>query len=576
MLKASALFLFFFINLTLLGQLVQEFDTLHFNDRMNGTLDSIDIVGAKLPTTFDGGLAVLSPEGLSVNQLFNHYTTPNFMAKQSWDKMSFSALPHLGFSYTFGSQTSQFLNARYEQSFSDSLILNVDYSRTVSLGTIRNTGFNTDNVAAQLQKLGRVYSFTLKGRFVSEKINHSGGITTDTLIQDFGLEFTPVLKRNAFSHNKQGTVEWNNYFDFDKDSLRSFGLVTKHTYEIKNRLYTELDTIYGLYPTVYVDSFSTRDLYNLAGIRNGAGFFWMNKGLYIDALVDYNYWEYHNLENHKYRNEYSLQSSAYAQLNKLRLENTFYFNLQGAFNEFSNELKANYRLNSIELGGGIVFEKLAPTAFQRFYSSNNTLYTMNESNIKLQQWMKVNVSAKYTVSSSISLRAFASIISMSSVYLFDGTEWGMDESQRSFSSVGVESAMKFGAFNIQPRFIYFSDKQQFLPTIQASSRLFFKGKLFKAKKLEAAAGVGVSYISSFTTRSYNSLLDSYDFYATGNQFTDMINMNAFVNLGISEFRFYLRFENIGYLWTTKEQLVVNNYPIAGTRIRIGLTWDFFN
>jgi len=576
MLKTGAIFLFFFINLNLFGQLVQEFDTLNFNERMNGSLDSIDIVGANLPTTFDGGRTVLSPKGLSVNQLFNHYTTPNFMAKQYWDKMSFSALPHLGFSYTFGSQTSQFLNARYEQSFSDSLILNIDYRRTSSLGTIRNAGFNTDNVAAQLQRLGKVYSFTLKGRFVSEKINHSGGITTDTLIQDFGLEFTPVLKSNAFSKNKQGIVDWHNYFDFNKDSIQAFGLVLKHDYTIKNRVYTEEDTISGLYPNVYIDSFSTRDQYNLASIRNGIGIFFMNKNVYADVLVDYNYWDYQNLGYHHYRYEFSLHSDVRYSMNKLIVKNKFYFNLAGAFNELSNKTSVQYSLNKFNFSGDLSFEKLAPTAFQRFYKSNNNLYSMTESNIKLQQWTKANVSAKYSPSSSINLRAFASYFSMSSVYLFNGTEWKMNNTQGAVASVGVESAMRFGVFNIQPRFIYSSDEQQFLPKIQASSRLFFKGKLFKAKKLEAALGVDVSYISSFTTRSYNSLLDSYDFYATGSQFTDMVNMHAFVNLGISEFRFFLRFENIGYFWSPKEQLVVNNYPIAGSRIRIGLTWDFFN
>ncbi len=574
--KTAFLVLFFLTNFSLFAQLMQEFDTLNFYSRMNGPLDSIDIAGADLPTTFDGGIAILSPRGLSSEQLFNHYTSPNFLPRQSWNQMSFSALPHLGFSYSFGSQTSQFLKARYEQSFSDSLILNIDYTRTASLGAIRNAAFNTDNVAAQLQKLGKFYSFTLKGRFVSNKINHPGGIATDTLIQDFGLEFTPVYKNNALSKNKQGIVEWNNYFDFNKDSLRAFGLVTKHAYTIKNRIYTEEDTIYGLYPNVYIDSFSTRDIYNFASIRNGAGLFWMNNTFYFDALFDYNYWEYHNFDNHKFRNEYSLHSDAYLKLKQIKIENAFYFNLQGAFNEFSNTLGANYDYRKFRFNANLLFEKLAPTAYQRFYNANNTQYIMQEDEIELQQWMKSNIGVNYVLSSAFNIRAFASFISFSSVYLFDGGEWKLNKNQESISSVGIQSSLNFGAFHLQPRFVYSSDKQNYLPNIQASSRMFFKGKLFKAKKLEAATGIDVSYISSFSTRTYSSLLDNYDFYSTANSFNEMVNLHAFVNLGISEFRFFLRFENIGYFWTPKEEQVVTNYPIAGTRIRIGLTWDFFN
>ncbi len=484
--KLSIIIFFFAITSTSFGQLVQEFDTLSFNERMNGGIDSIDISGADTPTTFDGGVSILSPTGLSVQRLVENYTTPNFLGNQTWDKMSFSALPHLGFSYAFGSQSSQFLNARYEQSFSDSLILNIDYKRTSGLGVIRNAAFNTDNVSAQLQHLGKIYSFTLKGRFVSNKINHPGGITTDTLIQDFGLEFSPVLKNNALSKNKQGVVEWNNYFDFDSDSIRSIGLVTKHKYQIKNRVYIEEDTLYGLYSNVYIDSFSTRDIYNLATISNGVGAYWRSENLYIDVLGDYNYWEYSNLNNHNYVNEISVHSNAYFKLNKLKLENAFYYNLSGAFNEFSNNLKANLDYNRFVFSGSASIERLAPTGFQRLYSSNNIAYEMNE--FKLQKWSKASLDVLYNVSSKIKVSAFTSVISISSVYLFDGVIWNLDDTQRSISSIGIRSELKFGAFNIHPRFVYSSDQQNLLPQIQASSRIFLQGKVFKAKKLEIAGG----------------------------------------------------------------------------------------
>ena len=574
--KPSVILLFLTIYTVSFGQLVQEFDTLSFHERMNGGLDSIDIAGADIGTTFDGGRSILSPDGLSPQRLFENYTTPSFMSKQKWDEMSFSALPHLGFSYSFGSQSSQFLKARYEQSFSDSLILNIDYKRTSGLGAIRNANFNTDNVSLQFQKQGRVYSFSLRARFVNEKINHPGGVTTDTLIKDYGLEFTPVHKQNAFSQNKQGTVEWNNYFDLTKDSLLSFGVVTKHEYQIKNRIYTEEDSVHGLYPNVYIDSFSTRDQYNLAEIRNGAGVYWMSKGFYIDAVADYNYWEYHNLGNHKFRNEISLHSDAYLELKKLNLKNEFYFNIHGAFNEFSNKSNAEIILNPFVIRGDFTFEKLAPTAFQRFYNANNVQYAMNANDLKLQQWTKLNVNAKYMASSKINVEMFTSLISLSSIYLFDGVKWNLENTKRTISRVGLSSEIKWGVLNVHPRFVYSFDAQDFLPNIQASSRIFLQGKVFKAKKLEIAGGVDVMYTSSFTNRTYNSLIDTYDFYTKGNDFTDMVNMNAFINLGMSEFRFFLRFENIGYFWTPKEQTVVTGYPIADTRLRVGLTWDFFN
>jgi len=56
----------------------------------------------------------------------------------------------------------------------------------------------------------------------------------------------------------------------------------------------------------------------------------------------------------------------------------------------------------------------------------------------------------------------------------------------------------------------------------------------------------------------------------------MVNLHFFASLGIDQFRFYARFENIGYFWNDRSILEAIGYPIAGTRVRVGITWDFFN
>ncbi len=565
--------LFLFCN-TSYSQLVTEFDTLTYSSRMNSGIDSIDISSADSPSTFDGGIAITSPFSLSVTSLFNNFTSPNFLPKATWKKMEFSAMPHLGFSYSFGGQGSQFLKAKYNHAFSDSMLLQINYTRRSGIGSIRNAFYSLDDVTAQFQRLGNFYSMNLKGSFKGATINHPGGIVTDSLIEDFGLDFSPVYKQNANSRNRTGEVQLRNYFDFNKDSIRSLGLITSHKYEIQNRVYSELDTVFGIYNAVFIDSFSTRDQFNLASITNGGGIYFMNQQLYIDAIINHTYWDYQNLARHRDTSEISFSSFARINWKGFSMNNDLNFNILGRFNEFNDKLRLGYRKNKLETGLNFLYEQKAPSIFQRSYFSNNTSY--NLSTVNLQQWMKVNANLAYQVSENISVKAFSEFANINRVYLFDGNQWEDSSFSGSFYSLGVNAGLKFGVFNLHPRFVYSTSNSNLLPKYQASSRVFLKGKIFKDKKLDAVLGVDVTYVSGFNTKRYIPSMDTYDWTVTPSSYTEQINMHAFLSLGISQFRFFFRYENIGYFWSDKTSEIVNSYPIAGSRLRIGLTWDFFN
>src|SRR3989338_942367 len=123
------------------GQLYTYFDTLTYAARMNSALDSIDISGAELPSTFDGGIGTNNQSALSANNLFQQYTQTQFTRESQLRPMAFSALPYLGFSYTFGGQTAQFLRVRYVHAFRDNTLLNIYYERRSSNGILRNNAF---------------------------------------------------------------------------------------------------------------------------------------------------------------------------------------------------------------------------------------------------------------------------------------------------------------------------------------------------------------------------------------------------------------------------------------------------
>ncbi|MDX2361217.1 MAG: hypothetical protein QNK23_10440 [Crocinitomicaceae bacterium] len=554
------------------GQIVYDFDTLNYGERMNSSIDSIDISSADYTTSFDGGIAILSPNGLSATSLFRNITEPAIAKESDWKRIQFSALPHLGFSYSFGSQGSQFLKAKYNHAFTQNLVLDLRYNRSSGQGVLRNGVFANNDVKLQLQRRGLRYSMLLKGSFQSYETGHPGGIDS---LQDIGLDLNPVLKSNAQSRARIGNVILENYFNFLKDSVNALGLTTRHQYKIRNRLYTETDDIAALYDAVYIDPLDTRDNFNIARISNGAGVYYNNTKLYLQGLVDYTYWKYSNLGVHQESTESDVYAMVGYKLKRLKFSNNLRLNIMGRFNEFSNKFNFTYTGNKIKAGAQFDYEKLAPTVFQRNYFSNNSSYSMT--NVSTQNWLRGRVFAGYSIKDSvISLSAYADYATVSNVYEYKNGSWVNDSLKNTMFSIGVKSEMRFGVFNFHPHIVYSTDQGGYLPQFQAYGRLFVKGRLFKAKRLVALIGVDVSYITEFKTKAFTPIMDTYNWQSSENAFDSSFNLHAFFAFGIKEFRFFFRYENIGYFWTKHSNEEATGYPIAVPRMRIGITWDFFN
>lgn len=557
------------------GQLYTYFDTLTYAARMNSALDSIDISGAELPTTFDGGIGTNNWSALSANNLFLQYTQPQFTRESQLRPMAFSALPYLGFSYTFGGQTAQFLRVRYIHAFRNNTLLNIYYKRRSSKGILRNSGFTGNDVQAQFQHKGKRYSTRFSGSFVSNEVEHSGGLIVDTLVESFDLEFLGVRREDALSKVKIGRLDWTNYLNVLPDSVNAFGPLLHLHFSILNRVFTESGDLPSIYPQVNIDSIDTRDQYNLGSYANGLGLYYSNPKLYIDLRADYGYWKYQNLGVYTDSTELDLRSNLHARVGPIGIQNKLKFNLSGRFGEFYDAAAVSYSNSKLDASVNANYARMAPTVMQRTYFANSAAYKMTEP--KLQSWFTLagQVNSSFWAG-KIKAGIHAQFVSIQNAFVFNGNSWTQDSIRANLFTAGVSAHVHLGIFNFQPRFAFGIDPEGYLPKGQVYARVFVKGKMFKAKKLEALAGIDFSYLGSFTTRAYLPEMDSYDWFKTTEEFRPTSNLHAFVSLGIYEFRFFVRYENMGSFWWDKANPEVQNYPMASRRFRIGLTWDFFN
>ena len=164
-------------------------------------------------------------------------------------------------------------------------------------------------------------------------------------------------------------------------------------------------------------------------------------------------------------------------------------------------------------------------------------------------------------------------------YFWNGSSWQNDlYPQLSFHALTVGSEFSYKILNIHPQYTFsISDAPVKLrPDHVFRSRLFMKGGLFKGKKPLAYIGADVIWQSEY---GLLDLVPAMGTYVLSNSLPlqgAYLNLHAFAGFQIDEFRFYLRFENIGYFWNDRQIQVVNGYTLPSGVLRLGLTWDFFN
>lgn len=551
-------------------------DTVKLDQTPQSGVDSVDVKFAEAATVFDGGLSVAGSD-LNASNVFDRLSQRWLLDAYKEDEREyFSALPYMGFTYSFGGQGTQYLTARYSQAFRDSIILNINYRRASGNGYFRNSIFDRNNVRLSLIKKGKFYSFKLKGLYSTGNYQHSGGLRTDTLIETFGIEFSPVFKENAESKYRAADIVLSNYFDVIPSEATATGIVHRLKYSIVNRKYSEIDTLSGIYPIVNFNSDTTSDQYNLPTLSNFGGVFIHRKNFYFDGGVHYAFWDYQNLVNRLDTSEFGLSSILNWKLYKFSLKNDFSLNLFGRFNEWYDHASIEFAHSKFNLNAWMNIGQYALDPFKRLYIGNNFDYTSAGSMKEFILKVGGLISTKFWKDQLV-LKAGVEQFASPDLYVYSGNEWQNDSlNSVSITSVNFSQSLRINHFNLDTRVLYNVSNTDYIPSVQLFGRMFYSGRLFEAKILQLAVGADFRYNSSYDVMSFVPGLDVATVGSVSNPSSARTNMDAFLNFGLDRFSFYFRYENIAYFWEDKLREEAEFYPIAAPRIRIGLTWDFFN
>ncbi|MBW7867799.1 MAG: hypothetical protein H3C31_05680 [Brumimicrobium sp.] len=489
----------------------------------------------------------------------------------------FSGLPYVGFQYAFGTKVTQDLKVEYQQFYRPQTHLHFMYNRRTSNGLLRNSGYTLNDLSLLFYHQKKRYATNVDAYFGAYDYAENFGIATDTLLQDFAIEFTPINNETAQTKVRKLDVKWDNYFRIIGDSLIGTGLKTRHQYTLTNRKFEDQIFNDSLYDTLYIDTLATRDQYQTGRISNGAGFYFSSPYFQIDATINHSYWRNQNLGVNRDTNELFVHSNLSATFkNKFFLGNEFYFNILGAIGEIKDYVRLDYRIvKNLDFRGKVNFENVYPDPYQRFHQAN--YYQWEIDKLKMQQKLQVSGGIKYGDTSFVQANVLWTTITNGRYFI--GNQWRQDTLDVvSVGAIQVKGAIRLKWFAFYPSITYRFGSANFAyqPVFSTMNRISFSFKLFKAKKLGMAVGTDVGYETAYQYMAYNNVLDVYAPLQNGAKAGNMLKLNAFLALSIDQFRFFVKAENLSSLWNDATTRIDVNYPITPMMIRIGITWDFFN
>ena len=574
--------LFFIINYFCYSQIqiAAPTDTLKSSFSTLGNIDTMEMNSIYLASSFP--IKSFSNRfGFPSIDLLDMNSSIYYPLKKERGLITFSALPHVGFSYLFGTQGTQLLGLKYQQAFIKGFLLNAQIGTDKTDGFFRNTGFSKSSYAFQLARNSKRHSFLLEARSAKELREWNGGVVSDSQAVIFSPELLPVNKNDASSLLKNSKVCLTNSFSLFSDSLHVFGLEIKQFYENIKRTYLENYSIVNNYDSIYFDSSQTSDAYTLKTFENQLGIFYKTPSLEFSTHAVIRNWNYANFDIKSDTTEFDLNEQFQFKNKFFQLSNSSSLNLYGAKNTFRSFSDLHSIFSGYKIAVNHTFIRSLPLVFQRYYSSNNVFYKLE--NFELQTHQKL----KFAISKALGKKFFSfdySLISFKQNYFFNTSvsKWQRDLAISSaiIQQAKISSELHFSIFHIYPSYTFTRmDKSiNFLPQHTFETRFLIKGGIFKAKKLKGMLGFDFIALSSYKSLMFNPQMGIYDFTVLSqtNMNSGMLNAGVFSGFEVDKFRFFLRWDNLAYLWANRMQTFIIGSPLPSTQIKIGITWDFWN
>jgi hypothetical protein len=490
--------------------------------------------------------------------------------------LRFTALPLLGFAYAFGTQGSQHLKFSYAQAFKHGWLLNVHYTGHGANGFVRNNAWKQRDYRFDVAKQSERYQTKLTLEGLVDNRQFSGGIQIDSLAGSFPLPLLPVRKDSCSANLRIQRISMQQSFNFLKDSSRFFGLIHQSNLSSTKRLYAEQDTLAGLYNTIFFDSTSTLDRFELVSTLNRVGLSLSNKGFSINAMLLGEYWRMRMAGFEHDTLELGFRSELNYVISSWKLGASVDHRLIGAFGSTRFELTAKGNIfKNHQLRVSCFQGSVAPDVYQRFYYGNTLHFQL--ATPELQRLIQVNTSLNGTLF-GIDYELQVKGLSTQGVYQFQNQQWdaSTENSSKRLIQGGLSLSKSFQGFSVSPNVRYLVMENSVFPSVITGASVGYNGFITKSKNLYLFSKISYQFYNRYLPLSLVPMLSQVNLTPTGTVDYSYHNLAATVGFKVKTFRFFVSGANLGSLWMNAAQPLYEHLPIPSWQLQVGLVWEFWN
>ena len=560
-----------------MNYLEEKEDTIYFSTRTGGSrMDSLDRAYYNLnPSIFNNGRAYL-PAFRDLSQWGSMNYQFGDARPQYFADYHFSGLPYVGFFYSFGSKLDQVIDLRFAYNFSKKWAMSFRFHRSSDNGQMRRTKSSLNDIDLKLSYRGNHYRSYIDAYFGNDKYQESGGIQDPNELLELGLDLIAVNRNSAEVQVKRAHVSWKNYFSLGRDSLSKFSLYITPSFNTYNRRYMETNVDTSIQNTAFINPISTRDNYQEPHALLDGGFMFKTKKIEVSLGYVADYWEYHNLSNTLYGLDQYVVSGLNVNLNHWKINNSLRVFTNGNPVEYTDNFNVTGTYGKHSVGVSALAENYFIQPYQMSYHANHAEWTNAYKNSTSTSRYYGNVF--YQFGGKQNVRVQVADMLVQHPIIFENGNWINKIGSQNILSPKVSAEFKFWRFVSQSQLEAFvSDKSIFQhPDYRIRSRFFINTALFKAKILRIIFGVDFQYYPNYNLTSYNAELGLFQFQNTFSVNTNSIQLGAFLNLQIDQFRFMIAAQGLDYMWEQRNSFNSQGYPNRPFTIRLAITWDFFN
>lgn len=490
-------------------------------------------------------------------------------------------LSNLGFSPISGRQNF-IVDALFSNSYKEQLLLNVDYRRINQDGYFLNQITKATNVGFHLYWTPKSSYGALMSLFVNNNSEgQNGGITTDTLFgQDFFENLTniPVYSNDASSRYQDRSFVFNQFYALTQDSS-SVTLDLHHEFEFETGYYRYFDNTieemeYTRFPGFVTDDRGIRHIVNFNRIINKFDFETSLKdNVILRSGLAQNYFSADDELNTFSVNEISVYGDLGIKLHeRVNLKADLQLGLVKNNGNLSLESVAQIKIpGSNTLEGGFNFSRFASSYVHR--NLNITLHQVWENEYEKQIQSEIWASLFFE---RIKMKITASQMLLDNIiYLNPEQIYFQNPDVISFSKLILENHFNIKRIHFENTLLLqtFSDNVFNLPSVWSRNIIYINTPLF-GDVVDANIGAEGRLTPGRDLRFYHPILG--DVYSIEENTPFYPELNVFGVFDVSDFRVFIRAENIYNALSNNLQYHFKSYPQNEFKIRFGFRWLLAN